>query len=448
MARWSAGCGAALLTLIGCGDASPGSSTETAAAAGSTAEGDLRALPDLDLTSMEAPVRELLAKRVAAVSAAPSSADAWAKLGFALDAHMLLEEAEAALARSLELDAGAFEAAYDFAFVGTLLERSDGEITRRFEAAAALRPSYAPVFARLGDHLLQAGDTRGAATRYRAALDVFAAYDYARLGLSRAQLVDDDPSAHAAAAAALRGLFERFPGDGATATALGQALALTGDIDGAAKIAEEHAAARERGDTAGVPIMDSLRVGILALSRTAAASFQRGESALRRGDLAAAATELERVLAADEGNRTARLMLAKTLVGQRRLDEARSHLTAALEAFEADPDAHAVLGQLDAEAGRFNNALTHFARVAESATPDGLTSRAWVTALGATQRWDEALFRLDEWEARSPDDTDIPYLRTMALINVGRMEEARSEFTSAVSRAPDHPLRPRIAAGL
>ncbi len=421
--------------------ASCGGASEPAPPAVSTVGAEV---PELRTGEMEPLVAELLDERVAKVRAEPGDARAWSQLGFALDAHMLLAEAESCLGEAVRLDPTDFPAAYDFAFLGTLLPRDAEEVSERFARASTLKPSYAPVFARHGDYLFEGGEVAKAVACYESAIAAFDGYDYARLGLARALLESDQPAEMKRAHDGLERLFETFPGDPAVATAFGQALSLRGEAERAATVASLHSEAVAAGNSTRVPLLDSLRADILSLSRSTASNFQRGEKKLRKGDLAGAAIEFERVLSAEPSNRTARLFLAKTRIGLRKLDEARAHLAVLMEANPRDADAHALLGQLDTEAGAFDSALDHFAKVAQAARPDDLTYRAWVTALGSNGRWEEALFRLEEWESSSPTHPEIGYLRALASHNAGQTEEARRALEAATERAPNHPMRRQV----
>ncbi|MGD2017568.1 MAG: hypothetical protein PVJ89_05615, partial [Planctomycetota bacterium] len=91
--------------------------------------------PALDTSTMEPLVARTLEAARAAVLAAPSSAARWAELGLALDAHFFLEEAEQCLAVSIDLDPTIFDAAYDHAVLGTMLEREVADVAARFERA-------------------------------------------------------------------------------------------------------------------------------------------------------------------------------------------------------------------------------------------------------------------------------------------------------------------------
>lgn len=420
---------ATLLAASSCGD-----ETTTPEAAPMPSADPARTPPVIDTSTMEPLVREMLESRRAAVVARPNDGKAWADLGFALDAHFFLEEAEDTLAVAVELDPTGFEAAYDYAVVGTFLPRDADEITARFEAAIALRTDYAPGPARLGNHLLTNGDAETAEAAFRSALDVYAEYDYAKLGLGRALLDQDDV---AGALAQLEPLFERYPGDPALATALGQAYTFDGRVADAAKVTERHAAA----DPAKVNLMDTLRKEIMSISRSAAMNYQRGEVKARRGDFAGAAIEFERVLSVDPDNRKAQLMLVAQLIQLRRLDEARERLNAALENDPNDADAHRLLGQLDVEATDHESGCHHFEIAARAGALDATSYLAWTTALAQLREWDETLYRVDEWAAAYPDHPDPPYLRALALYRAGRKDEAKKQLEAAIAAHPTNPKR-------
>ncbi|QDV08729.1 cellulose synthase subunit BcsC [Planctomycetes bacterium Poly30] len=428
-----------LFGLPACGDADAPPSGEGASSSSPEAR-----IPGLDTSALEPLVAELIDRRMASVRSNAGNARAWADLGFALDAHMFLEEAEACLGQALELDGDLFPAAYDHAFLGTLLPREFEDVSARFEGAIALQPDYAPALVRQGDYLLAAGQVEQAAESFRAALAIWPAYAYAELGLARTQLAGTDEADWARACEALDSLFATFSADPAVATAYAQALTLLGRSDEAASISESHAAAVAGGGRATVPVRDTLRAEILSLSATAAANFQRGEGKLRAGDFQGAAREMERVLGFDPENRVARLLLAKARIGLGASKAARDALADLLEANPKDPDAHAMMGQLDTEVGQFDAAIAHFARASQSGSLDGATWRAWVTALGSLQRWDEALFRIDEWKLAAPGAADPFFLEALARKNAGQAAEAEAALEEAVRRAPTHPMRREI----
>ncbi|MEM8713539.1 MAG: tetratricopeptide repeat protein, partial [Planctomycetota bacterium] len=402
-------------------------------------------IPRPDTSVMEPLVAELIEGRIQDVEKAPASAEAWADLGFALDAHMLLEEAETCLGYALELDDSLFPAAYDHAFLGVLLPRDPDDVSDRFQRATELQPDYGPVLVRHGDHLLESGEVVRATERFEAALEVSPTYEYAQLGLGRCLMESDDPEDLKRAEALLAPLFELYPGDPALATAYGQSLALLERGEEAARVATEHAQAFAAGTKDKVPMRDSLRGEILSLSRSAASNYQRGEKLLRRSDFKSAAREFERVLGVDPNNRPARVLLADTRIALRELDAARAELGKLLEQDPRDPAANALLGQLDTEAAQYESALRHFQVAGSSRTPmDTRTFRAWVTALGSLRRWDEALFRIDEWIRAIPLDPEPYYLRAMAQMNSGDLEAARASLAVAESKNPNHPLRTQL----
>ena len=192
-----------------------------AACGGADPGGPLPAPPALDTSTMEPLVAETLSAARAAVVDEPANGRRWSDLGLALDAHFFLEEAEACLAVAIELDPTLFDATYDHAVLGTMLEREVDEVVARFVSAAALRDDYPPVHARLGDFLLVSGDAASSLAAFERAREVSAGldyeYDYAQLGIGRALL---DQGQVAPAVERLAPLHARFPGDPAVATAL------------------------------------------------------------------------------------------------------------------------------------------------------------------------------------------------------------------------------------
>ncbi|MDG1048880.1 MAG: tetratricopeptide repeat protein [Planctomycetota bacterium] len=409
-----------------------------AACGGADPAGSLPTPPVLDTSTMEPLVAETLSAARAAVVDEPANGRRWSDLGLALDAHFFLEEAEACLAVAIELDPTLFDATYDHAVLGTMLEREVDEVVARFVSAAALRDDYPPVHARLGDFLLASGDAASSLNAFERAREVSAGldyeYDYAQLGIGRALL---DQGQVAPAVERLAPLHARFPGDPAVATALAQGLTMLRRVDEAAAVTARQSAA----DSGKVQLGDRVRRDIMTRSRSAAMNFQRGEAMVKRREFAAAAVEFQRVLTVDEGNRTARLYLASALMELRRIPEARAELTAVLETSSTDLDAHRMLGLLDAESGAFEEADRHFKVVIRTAPLDDLAYQAWVTALGSMNRWDEALFRIEGWRAASPSRPEPAFLQAMALFNAGRRDEAVEALDAAKALAPGHPMQ-------
>ncbi|MEM9379813.1 MAG: tetratricopeptide repeat protein [Planctomycetota bacterium] len=436
----AAGWGALLALAFACGGEETGTGAEPGPASGASGVGAPE-IPAIDTSEMEPLVQEYLGARLSAVRARPDDGQAWAELGLALDAHMFLEEGEECLAVALDIDASNARAAYDYAVLGTFLPREADDVTARFERATAMMPDYAPGFARLGQHLLSSGDPEAAEAAFRRSLEAADDYDYARLGLARALLDQDDVES---ALALLEPLRQAHPDDEAIAATLAQALTLDGRIDEATEITERRAQAAPT----KLQVRDTLRREIMGMSRTAAMNFQRGEAKLRKGDLRGAAVEFERVLTVDATNRRARLILASTLVQLRDLDGARGQLEALLEQDARDADAHAGLGQIDAESRRFEDAIGHFVLASARGPLDDRSTEAWITVLGELKRWDEVLFRIDEWAQRSPQHPNPPYFRAMALANVGRTEEAQAQLDAAIRAHPRSPMRPRVQAML
>ncbi|MEM1449233.1 MAG: tetratricopeptide repeat protein [Planctomycetota bacterium] len=430
---------AALLAFACGGSSSDGGSApgvETNAGSGVSSVAGPK-IPTIDTSEMEPLVQDYLDVRLDAVRKRPGDGSAWAELGLALDAHMFLEKAEASLEVALDIDSAHRRAAYDYAVLGTLLPRDASDVTARFVRATEMMPGYAPGFARLGQHLLANDEAEAAADAFRRSLEVAADYEYAQLGLARALLDQDDVEG---AIERLNPLHRDHPGDEAVAAAYAQALTLDGRIDEATAVTER----QREVPTTKLQLRDTLRREIMSMSRTAAMNYQRGESKFRSGDLRGAAVEFERVLTVDDTNRRARMMLARTLVSLRKLDDARAQLGVLLEQEARDPSAHALLGQLDAEARRFEDAIAHFGAASSGGPLDDVSTEAWISVLGDLKRWDEALYRIEEWVQRSPTNPRPPYFRAMALANAGRVDEARQQLAGAIAAHPQAPIRAQV----
>ncbi|MEO1368954.1 MAG: tetratricopeptide repeat protein, partial [Acidobacteriota bacterium] len=125
--------------------------------------------PNPALGGVEAPVRARLEQRRAAVLDAPSSAEAWGRLGMALDIHDFESDAERAYARAAVLAPDHFPWAYYRAL--TLADMADPRATAAFEQALGLEPGFSPLHVRYADLLLDGGDVDAAEGHYRRAIE-------------------------------------------------------------------------------------------------------------------------------------------------------------------------------------------------------------------------------------------------------------------------------------
>ena len=104
-----------------------------------------------------------------------------------------------------------------------------------------------------------------------------------------------------------------------------------------------------------------------------------------------------------------------------------------------DPDhsiAHLALGKLQLRRGDIKLAETSFRKSIElDRTADGLNSLGWILTIRG--RHEEALELADQAVKLTPDDPHIQDTRAIALMHLGRLEEAEAALRVAVELNPD-----------
>ena len=137
---------------------------------------------------------------------------------------------------------------------------------------------------------------------------------------------------------------------------------------------------------------------------------------------------------------------------QRRLDEATNHLRQALAGNPGDsrsagqlleilarggrvPEATALLAQMK----RFDEATRHLERAYRLAPTDPAVLFSLGTALAQQGDTSRAIPILGESLRHDPRNADARSNLGRALLAVGRVDEARTQFVAALEIAPDHP---------
>ncbi|MCP3918929.1 MAG: tetratricopeptide repeat protein [bacterium] len=417
---------AALVCLLclgsGCSDAAPPIDTTP---------------PALDFADMEPRVRTVLSALHERVRAEPQSAHAWAELGYALDAHAMLVEAESSLERAVALDPERFKPAYLFAFLGDLNGRDADELVRRFERAAELRGDYAPLFLREGDAMNRAGRYDRARASYGRALEIDPKYGKAHTGLGGLLNVLGEPEA---AISHLEQARAQAPDDRPTLAALAQAYGLVGRMDDAQEASERMRAT----EGSALPHNDPLRAQVLALGVSSSAAFQRARRAMQAGDLAAAVPDLEIVAEAQPQDPDVPVRLAFVLLKLGRTARGVEELEKALKLDADHSEAHALMAQVEVERGALDAALERFARAYRGTPLDSDSHRAWGVALAQQSRHDEAAGQFKMAIEQSPKDPEPRYLMALSLELAGRVPEAIRAYEEAVRVLPAHPLAQRL----
>jgi tetratricopeptide (TPR) repeat protein len=195
---------------------------------------------------------------------------------------------------------------------------------------------------------------------------------------------------------------------------------------------------------------------------------------LQRGGIAPASAYLGQFLAANEGAAEARLMYARMLAAERRMEEAREQfqrlerdapanaevvvmlgfialqsqdfavaeakLKRGLELGYRDPDTlHFYLGQLAEEGKRTEDAISHYANVrgGDQAVP---AAARHALLLGRTNRLDEARRVLQETEAQTDAQRAmLAQAEAQVLRDAKRHQEAFDVVADALAEQPDNP---------
>ncbi len=421
---------AALLLAALAGACSPADEPGSAGAAP-------RAVADVDVADLPVAVAELVQQSLAAVRAAPDSAEAWGRLGAVLDAHGLHERARDSYATARELDPAEFRWAYFEALMGSFIGDDPTAVAAGFERALGLRDDYAPVHVHHGQALLRLGDGEAAYGAFGRAVLLAPGMAVAHRGLGQAELLRGRP---AEARAALERAAEMDPEDGEALASLAEALRALGE-DAAAAEAEQRAAEHEPRLVLDDPLrfrqVDSLAVDpssclrratmLLVQSRFEEAYVQAvvaqrsapdepdvlhclGLCREALGDTTGAIEAFERVLelAPDYPNVTLRLARLRKSVGY--LQRARELYDRVVAAGTEDPWVLRERAEVAYLLGDFAAAAADFERADGLEPSPAAVHHNWGAALGQLGRIDEAVAHLErslELEPENPKAREL-----------------------------------------
>lgn len=418
------------------------------------------AIPAVDTSGMEAPVRILIDAVTRNLENNRQSANAWGRLGRVYHAHELYTPALVCYTQAMRLDASDFQWPYLAAHAASEVDK-DAAVTL-FEQASARAPGNATVLVAQGDLLAQSGRPDAAREAYLAALEADDRSSFARVGLARDALVAGDlPQA--------RSLLERAaelaPDDGSIYPLLARVLAHLGETELAAQ-AEWLAIVHDTPLVPRDPPLDAMR----RLAANSHALASAGRNLAERGDLFAAEVQLRKVLAIRPGTPLDFGNLATVLSRQGRHAEAMAFFTQGLaanpndvvllshqgltqmrmgdvEAAEASleraatldpsyPQAQFNLGVLRYGQGRHRDAIARFERTLD--LDPGFTD-AYLN-LGSTHAaLGEYEAALDPWERlRQAQPNNAALIHNIALANarLGRLDAAITDFERAVELDP------------
>ena len=418
------------------------------------------AIPRVETSGMEAPVRILIDAVTRNLENNRQSANAWGRLARVYHAHELYAPALACYHQAMRLDADDFQWPYLAAHAASEVDKNAA--VALFEQARALAPRNATVLVAQGDLLAQLGQRDAAREAYLAALDADDRSSFARVGLARDALVEGDlPRA--------RSLLERAaelaPTDGRIYPLLTRVLARLGESELAAR-AEWLAKVYDTPLPPRDPPLDTMR----RLAANSHALASAGRALAKRGDLLGAEVQLRKVLAIRAGTPLELGNLATVLSRQGRHAEAMEFFAQGLagnpddvvllshqgltqmkmgriEAAEASlerattldpsyPQAQFNLGVLRFGQGRHTDAITLFER---SLVLDPGFTDAYLNLGSTYAALEEYEPALDAWERlRQVQPNNAALIHNIALANarLGRLDEAKADFQRVLALDP------------
>ena len=453
----------AALTLMACGDG------------GTISPKDIPAPPRPTTSPDDAAWRSLLEERLAAVEADRTSADAWARLGIAYDAHDTFDgnykdQAIACYEQAAELAPDRFRWPY---LAGTVAYQNDqaGALVwfdRALEADAGAAGGHGPLFVRRGIGKLGLGDLDGARTELDRALEIDADLAVAWLGRARIALQEDDPDA---ALAALDSAKKAGVQSDEVHGLVAEALRRKGDDEGAAA-----AAALVQDGGRREPLPDLIRFEVqregtsLAWVRSLSTSLaQRGdfdnafaawrkvveraptpEARLEFADFALRAGQPDEVRAqhaalesaALEPAQRARVLVQRGTLSQFEgdLEGAVGHFERAIELDGENSFARGNLGLVLMQRGRVADGLVQLRVAAQQMGPDSDAQVNLLSALVETEQWEEAMVALSALEGARGEDGFTAFSRGRILGGTERFAEAAEAFARASELEPMNEL--------
>ena len=452
----------ALLAAVGCGSA-PAGPTDTAAASISTA--DLLPVPLPDVSGMDASVQTQLTDAHATLSAAeseaPAGADrraaAYGRLGTLLLAGEQLDTAEPALVNAHRLSPGERRWSY---YLGHLYQEKGNlsEAATWFEKALELKPTDFPTLIWLTSAYIDMGQPETAAPLLERARSLRPDTSVVRFQLGRAAVATRDYSVaieHLETALALS------PGATIIHYPLGMAYRGAGDLDAAERHLNLSGGRASGSFVAGVMmgLSDPLMAEVTTALRSPQLYRDLALQADANRDYREAARLFREAVTLTPSDPVMQLSLGMALD---RAGDAAGAVEALQDAIGLDPElaqAHYTLGTLLERGGRDRDAIDRFRDAVSHGADSVETVLRLADALRRTDQVDESvayyrqvLAALDPRNAggepspatASADGTTqsadeaARFGEAMALVQLGRHQEARERMIAALDRYPGH----------
>jgi len=424
-------------------------------AGGGAARPELVAVPEPDLASAEAAVREQVTgaraavERLAADPATPDGelAEAYGELGLVHVTYSFLDAAEAAVTNARSLAPEDARWPYLLGYLFEIQGRLD-EAQEVLEAAVALAPGDLPSLVRLGRVRLERGEVDAAREAFERVLEVEPGNAAGLEGLGRVAAAEGD------AARAVE-LFERVleaqPSASSVRHALGLAYRRLGDLARAE-------AELDRGGDAPVLFVDPLLARTMELGRSAEIYRVRGAQAFAEERFDIAAEAYREAVEIDPDDFTTRKALGFSLQKLGDVDGAIEQLETALERGTSGDEerdrlerseVHRILGGLLVLTGREDEGIEHF-RAGLALDPDRADTRMKLAnALARRGRFAEAIGHYDRLLELQADHAPTLVRRGSARLNLGRTQAGLADLERAAAAAPEDPeVRQRYAEAL
>ena len=395
------------------------------------------AFPNPDTTPMQPRVRELVNAARAAVVADPHSPEAWGRYGMACDAHELLAEAQRCYSRAATLAPEDFRWHYLLAYTIDMRGGDPDRIVAEYQAAAAIRPHFPPVFHRLGEAYARQGRLVEARAAYERAqyLDPQQAVshrDLAQILLATGEVEAAIDHFEKAASLALADDYTVYAG-------LAQAYRQRGEPGRA-----EEAAAKAQSTRNTLTLPDPLRREVDSIAVNAQVAYDRALLRVRAGDHAGAIPDLEIVAEVRPEDPDVHYLLGRAYYNVGRIEPTETHLRKAIALSPQPAAAHASLGEAYIGAGRVDEGLSHLRRAVELVPDEAWLHARLASGLAHAGDLREAVAQYEQALALDPELAQAHLGLGQTKERLGLVEEAVEHYRAALRFDPDSPARQRL----